>query len=94
MAGADVADAKNPLASAYGFSRNVTLWADLFLLFIIPKENNSGKTYFSQNSVSHSGFPAPGGCAERMLALPCLQAWGCSSSGCQKSAGCRQAQCI
>lgn len=43
MAGADVACAKNPLASAYGFSRNVTLWADLFMLFIIPKENNSGK---------------------------------------------------
>lgn len=43
MAGADGACANNPLASAYGFSRNVTLWADLFLLFIIPKENNSGK---------------------------------------------------
>lgn len=41
MAGADVACAENPLASAYGFSRNAALWADL-LLFIIPKENSSG----------------------------------------------------
>lgn len=43
MLGADVARAKNQLGSAYGFSRNVTLRADLFLLFIIPKENDSGK---------------------------------------------------
>jgi len=43
MAGADAACAKNPLAAACGFSRNVTLWSELFLLFIVPKENNSGK---------------------------------------------------
>lgn len=43
MAGADAAPAKSPLASAHGFSRSAALWADLLLLFIVPKENNSGK---------------------------------------------------
>ena len=65
------------------------------LAFYRPKGEQFWKeSYFSENGVSHSGFPAPGDCAERLLPLPCLRAWGCSSSGCQESAGCRQAQCI
>lgn len=64
------------------------------LAFYHPKGEQFWKqSDFSQNSVSHSGFPAPGDYAEVMLALPCLQARGCSSSGCGEAAGCRQAQC-
>lgn len=62
------------------------------LAFYHCKEQVWKESYFSWNSVSRSGCPAPRtiqkGCwLCCVLALSCLQAQGCSSSGCWEAAG-------